>query len=260
MMSSFTSLPGTLAVGGSPVATPPPAVEIHDLTAAYRDTPVLWDIDLTIPTGVMAAIIGPNGAGKSTLMKAMLGLIRPVVGGIKLAGESIERMRGRIAYVPQRSSVDWDFPTTVVDVVRMGAYANLGWFRRPGRRETEAALRALDRVGMTEFADRQISRLSGGQQQRVFLARALVQDAPILFLDEPLQGVDAVTEKTIIAVLHELRSQGRTVIAVHHDLATVRDYFDWVALLNVKLFAAGPTNEIFNTDNLKKTYGAIMTI
>ncbi|MGQ9829036.1 MAG: metal ABC transporter ATP-binding protein [Roseiflexus sp.] len=231
-----------------------PAIEVTDLTVVYRDKPVLWDIDLTIPGSVLMGIIGPNGAGKTTLMKTILGLVRPSAGQVLVYGKPYAQQRRLIAYVPQRNSVDWDFPTTVLDVVVMGRYGALGWFRRPGKREREQALEALARVGMQDFADRQIGQLSGGQQQRVFLARALVQDAHVYLMDEPLQGVDATTERTII-LLHDLRATGKTVVVVHHDLQTVSEYFDQVALLNVRLVAGGPVEEVFTAASLRATYG-----
>ncbi len=201
------------------------------------------------------AIVGPNGAGKTTLIKAMLGLIRPVSGRVLIHGQPYVSNKQAVAYVPQRGSVDWDFPTTAFDVVLMGTYGQLGWIRRPGLRQKEAAREALQKVGMWDFADRQISQLSGGQQQRVFLARALVQEAPVYFMDEPFQGVDAVTEKAVVELLRELRAQGRTVLVVHHDLATVPEYFDWTTLLNVRRIASGPTSEIFTPENIAIAYG-----
>jgi manganese/zinc/iron transport system ATP- binding protein len=203
----------------------------------------------------MMAIVGPNGAGKTTLLKAMLGLLKPVSGRVLIHGQPYQTNRQAVAYVPQKTSVDWDFPTTAFDVVLMGTYGQLGWLRRPGFKQKEAAREALARVEMLDFADRQIRQLSGGQQQRVFLARALVQEAPVYFMDEPFQGVDAVTEKAIIHLLRELRAQGRTLLVVHHDLATVKDYFDWTMLLNVRKVASGPTAEILNPDRLRETYG-----
>jgi manganese/zinc/iron transport system ATP- binding protein len=232
-----------------------PAVDIHDLTVAYSERPVLWDIDVTVPRGVLAAVIGPNGAGKTTLIKAILGLVRPISGEIYVLGKPFSSHSGCVAYVPQRSSVDWDFPTTALDVVLMGTYGRLGWFRRPGRRERQEALNALERVGMRELAHRQIGQLSGGQQQRIFLARALVQQAPLILLDEPFQGVDAVTEQTMVTLLRQLRDHGHTVLVVHHDLQTAAQYFDWVILLNVRLIASGPTASTFNLENLQRTYG-----
>ncbi len=231
------------------------ALEITDLTVAYRDKPVLWDVDLAVPAGTLMAIVGPNGAGKTTLIKATLGLVRPAAGQTLIYGSPYAEQRRLVGYVPQRGSVDWDFPTSVLDVVMMGRYGSLGWLRRPGRREREQAMAALEKVRMAEFAGRQISQLSGGQQQRVFLARALVQDAQIYFMDEPFQGVDAVTERSIVAILREMRAAGKTVVVVHHDLQTVAEYFDWVAMINVRRIAVGPVAEAFTEANLRATYG-----
>ncbi len=231
------------------------AIEVTDLTVAYRDKPVLWDVDLAVPPGVLMAVVGPNGAGKTTLVKAMLGLVRPAAGQVLIYGRPYADQRRLVGYVPQRGSVDWDFPTSVLDVVMMGRYARLGWIRRPGREDRAAALDALDKVGMEELADRQISQLSGGQQQRVFLARALVQDARIYLMDEPFQGVDATTERAIVTLLQELRGAGKTLVVVHHDLQTVAEYFDWVTLLNVRRIASGPVDDAFTHENLRLTYG-----
>ncbi len=234
------------------------ALDIHDLTVSYRDKVALQDVDLAIPAGKLAAIIGPNGAGKSTLLKAALGLVPTVAGSVLVHGQPYAKQRHLVGYVPQRSSVDWDFPTTVLDVVLMGTYGRLGWIRRPGRAERDRALACLDQVGMADYADRQIGQLSGGQQQRVFLARALAQDASVYFLDEPMAGVDAVTEQTILSVLQDLARQGRTIICVHHDLDSAPQYFDWVVLLNVRVIASGPLATTFTADNLRKTYGGSM--
>ena len=234
---------------------PPPAIDVADLTVAYREQPVLWDVDLQVPEGVLMAVVGPNGAGKTTFVKAVLGLVPVAAGRVEVLGQPVSAKRRLIAYVPQRGSVDWDFPTSVLDVVMMGRYGALGWFRRPGAAERERATDALGQVGMADFAGRQISELSGGQQQRVFLARALVQDARIVLMDEPFQGVDATTERTIVTLLQTLRSEGRTVVVVHHDLQTVPEYFDWVFLLNVRRVAAGPVSEVFTDANLRATYG-----
>ena len=231
------------------------AVEVRDLTVAYQDKPVLWDIDLTVPSGVLMAVVGPNGAGKTTLIKALLGLLRPAAGQVRFLGAPYEERRREVAYVPQRGSVDWDFPTSALDVVMMGLYGRLGWIRRPGRKERDLAMEALTKVGMQDFAHRQISQLSGGQQQRVFLARALVQDAEIYLMDEPFQGVDATTERAIISLLRELRQSDRTLLVVHHDLQTVTEYFDHVLLLNVRRIASGPVSEVFTEENLRLTYG-----
>ena len=248
---SLEQAPDGHAVEQAPVA-------IRDLTVAYRDKPVLWDIDLTIPEGRLVAIIGPNGAGKSTLIKSVLGLIPIAAGNITFYGKPYATQRQLVGYVPQRGSVDWDFPTDALDVVMMGRYGKLGWLRRPGRQDREVALECLRQVGMMDYAGRQISQLSGGQQQRVFLARALAQDARIYFMDEPFAGVDATTERAIVALLSELRKAGKTVVVVHHDLETAPDYFDWCVLLNVRLLAAGPIAEVFTVDNLQRTYGGRM--
>jgi manganese/zinc/iron transport system ATP- binding protein len=231
------------------------AIAVRDLTVAYQDRPVLWDVDLEVPTSVLMAIVGPNGAGKTTLIKAILGLVRPAAGQIEILGQPYHKTRNKVGYVPQRGTVDWDFPTNVLDVVLMGTYGSLGWIRRPREHDREKALEALEKVSMSEFADRQISQLSGGQQQRVFLARALVQDAQVYLMDEPFQGVDATTERAIVTLLQDLRSAGKTVVCVHHDLQTVPDYFDSVTLLNVRKIASGPVEEVFNDANLRLTYG-----
>ncbi|QFU00779.1 High-affinity zinc uptake system ATP-binding protein ZnuC [Halomonas sp. THAF5a] len=231
------------------------ALHVEDLTVSYHSKPVLWDIDFDVPPGVMAAIVGPNGAGKSTLIKSVLGLVPTVAGHVTLHGRPYKAQRRRVGYVPQRSSVDWDFPTTALDVVTMGLYGRLGWLRRPGRRERDEAMAALELVGMADFARRQISQLSGGQQQRVFLARALVQKADVYFLDEPMAGVDATTERAIVDILRRLRDEGKTVIVVHHDLQTVRSYFDWLLILNVRVIAQGPVAEVYTAEHLRQAYG-----
>lgn len=232
------------------------AVEVEDLTVAYNAKPVLWDIDLKIPKGQLMAVVGPNGAGKTTLIKAMLGLLKPVTGAVRFLDGSgdIRALKNRIGYVPQSGSVDWDFPATVQDVVLMGCYGKLGWIRRPRKEDIELTKQTLKKVGMQEYASRQISQLSGGQQQRVFLARALVQEAEVYFMDEPFKGVDAQTERAIITLLKDLKDQGKTVVVVHHDLQTVPDYFDWVTLINLRVVASGPVEEVFHEENLKKTY------
>ncbi len=231
------------------------AIDVRDLTVAYRDKPVLWDIDLEVPAGVLMAIVGPNGAGKTTLIKAILGLVRPTAGQVLIDSKPYEEQRHIVGYVPQRGSVDWDFPTSVLDVVMMGMYRQLGWFRLPGKKERSRGTEALIKVGMEAYASRQISQLSGGQQQRVFLARALVQQADVYFMDEPFQGVDATTERAIVALLQDLRDEGKTVVVVHHDLQTVPEYFDWVTLLNVRRVASGPVPDVFTQANLRLAYG-----
>lgn len=232
-----------------------PVIEVSDLTVAYRDRAVLWDVDLAVPEGVLLAVLGPNGAGKTTLIQAILDLVPRVAGRVRVLGRPVSEARTAIAYVPQKNSVDWDFPATVLDVVTMGRYGRLGWFRLPGRADREAAMEALRQVGMEAFASRHIRALSGGQQQRTFLARALVQDAAVYLMDEPFQGVDAMTERVIVDRLRDLRARGRTVVVVHHDLQTVRDYFDWVLLLNVRCIACGPVHEVFTEANLRLCYG-----
>jgi manganese/zinc/iron transport system ATP- binding protein len=234
-------------------------LEVHDLTVAYQTQPVLWDVDLTLPEHHLIAVVGPNGAGKSTLLKAVMGLVRPLTGWIEVYGAPYRERRSLVGYVPQRESVDWDFPTSALDVVTMGRYGQLGWFRRPRRRDREAALASLEKVGIRHLAERQISQLSGGQQQRVFLARALAQEARLYLMDEPFAGVDATTEEAILSLFKELRSEGRTVIAVHHDLQTVAEYFDWVVFLNLRLVAAGPVATTFTDENVQRTYGGRLT-
>lgn len=230
-------------------------LKVDNLTVAYQKKPVLRSVSFDVPSGKLIGVLGPNGAGKSTLLKAVLGLLPKVEGDVSIYGRPYQEQRKIVGYVPQRESVDWDFPTNALDVVMMGRYGHLGWFRRPGLKEREIAMECLTKVGMADFAGRQISQLSGGQQQRVFLARALAQNAQLYFMDEPFAGVDATTEKAIITLLHELKEQGKTVLVVHHDLSTVKEYFDHVLLLNGELVAVGPTEETFTSDNLRKTYG-----
>ncbi|WP_051511366.1 metal ABC transporter ATP-binding protein [Skermanella stibiiresistens] len=234
-------------------ATPP--LEVRGLTVAYNRKPVLWSADYTAPARGLIAIVGPNGAGKSTFIKACLGLVPAVSGTVKVHGGPVAKRRALIGYVPQRETVDWDFPASALDVVAMGRYAMIGWCRPVGRAHKEAARACLDRVGMADFADRQIGQLSGGQQQRVFLARALAQEARVYFMDEPFAGVDAATERAVIQVLRDLDHAGRTVICVHHDLQTVADYFDHVLLLNTRVVAAGPVATTLNAETLRQTYG-----
>ncbi len=232
-----------------------PAIKIEQLSVNYDKTPVLWDINCEIPEGVLAGIIGPNGAGKSTLLKSLLGLTEPLSGRIEFFGQPYKKVRQRIAYVPQRSSVDWDFPITAFEVVLMGRYGKLGLLKWPRSADKEAARRALDLVGMLPFADRQISQLSGGQQQRLFIARALLQDADIYLMDEPFAGVDMATEKAIIALMEKLKMQGKTLLVVHHDLSTVDNYFNWIIMLNTCLIASGPVSQVYHSENVIRTYG-----
>jgi manganese/zinc/iron transport system ATP- binding protein len=240
---------GAEANGAAPLS-------IRDLTVAYGDKPVLWDVDLTLPKGQLTAIIGPNGAGKSTLIKAAMDLVPITAGTVEVFGRPYREQRRLVGYVPQRTSVDWEFPTDAVDVVLMGTYGRLGWIRRPGRAQVAHATRCLEQVGMAAFAHRQISQLSGGQQQRVFLARALAQDADLYFMDEPFAGVDATTERAIVSLLKELRANGKTLVCVHHDLQSAPEYFDHVVLLNGRLIASGPMATTFTDENVARTYGS----
>jgi manganese/zinc/iron transport system ATP- binding protein len=235
-------------------------LSIRDLTVAYQRQPVLWDIDYDAPPGRLIAVVGPNGAGKSTLIKSVLGLVPPLSGEVLFFGHPYAEVRLRVGYVPQRTSVDWDFPVNVLDVVTMGLYGRIGWCRPVLASHRRKALAALEQVELAEFANRQISQLSGGQQQRVFLARALVQDADLYLMDEPFAGVDAATERALIQLLRALRSAGKTAMVVHHDLQTAADYFDDVLLLNLRLIAAGPMAEVFTADNLRRTYGGKLAV
>jgi manganese/zinc/iron transport system ATP- binding protein len=235
-------------------------LSVHDMTVAYHRKAVIWDIDYDAPRGKLVAIVGPNGAGKSTLIKAVLDLVPKVSGEVTIFGRPYRASRERVAYVPQRESVDWDFPVHALDVVAMGLYRQIGWFLPVTRRYRARGLEALHRVGMADFAYRQISQLSGGQQQRVFLARALVQNADLYLMDEPFAGVDASTERAIVELLRELRGQGKTALVVHHDLQTVPEYFDEVMLINMRLVASGPVREVFTSENLRKTYGGKLVL
>jgi manganese/zinc/iron transport system ATP- binding protein len=247
-----------------PQQTAVPAADIplvvRDLNVAYQTKVVVWDADFDAPPGKLVAIVGPNGAGKSTLLKAALGLVPVASGSVRFFGLPYRQARRRVAYVPQRESVDWDFPVSALDVVAMGLYRRIGWCLPVRRKDRELARAALAKVGLADYAARQISQLSGGQQQRVFLARALAQEADLYLMDEPFASVDAATERAIVEVLRELRSRGRTVVCVHHDLPTVPEYFDHVALLNMRVVAQGPVGETFTTENLRKTYGARLTL
>jgi len=240
-----------------PVTVP---LSVHDMTVAYHRKPVLWDIDFDIPEGKLIGIVGPNGAGKSTLIKACLDLIPKASGKVTIYGKPYKEQRKLVGYVPQRETVDWDFPVSALDLVAMGRYAKVGWLRWVGKAHKQAAMAALEKVGMADFAQRQISQLSGGQQQRVFLARALAQEASLYFMDEPFAAVDAATELAIVRILHDLKEAGRTTLVVHHDLQTVPQYFDWVILLNMRIVAVGPTEEVFTKENLQKTYGGKLTL
>jgi manganese/zinc/iron transport system ATP- binding protein len=237
-----------------------PILEIHDLTVSYDQSPVLWNVDLSLPGGKLIGILGPNGAGKSTLIKAVMGLV-PVTGGyVKIFDRELDEVRSRISYVPQRESVDWNFPASVLDVVMMGTYGKLGLFRRPGKKEKQIAMDCLEKVGMQGFVDRQISELSGGQQQRVFIARALAQEADLYLMDEPFAGVDMATETAIFQLLQEMTAAGKTVIVVHHDIHSAMNYFDWIIMLNLHLVASGPKSEVVTEDLLRKTYGGKLNL
>jgi manganese/zinc/iron transport system ATP- binding protein len=239
---------------------PESPLSIHDMTVAYQRRPVLWDIDYAAPPGNLIAIVGPNGAGKSTLIKAVLNLVPKVAGSVSFFGSPYSKQRGRVGYVPQRSSVDWDFPVNALDVVTMGLYRRIGWFWPVRKRHRLKAMESLVRVGMQDYATRQISQLSGGQQQRVFLARALAQEADFYLMDEPFAGVDAATERAIVDVLHDLKNAGRTAMVVHHDLQTVSEYFDEVVLLNMRLIASGSVADVFTDENLRATYGGKLAL
>ena len=231
------------------------ALETHQLTVNYDKALVLWDVSLSVPPGKIVAVIGPNGAGKTTFIKTVLGIVKPISGRVEFFGKPFNNARRRIAYVPQREAVDWNFPVTVLELVMMGRYGHSGmfkWFRKADR---EAARRYLAMVGMAEYAERQISQLSGGQQQRVFLARALLQEADIYFMDEPFVGIDMITEKVLVELLHKLRAKGKTIFVVHHDLNTIETYFDWVVILNMRLIACGSIKEAYTPENIERAYG-----
>lgn len=255
---AVTAPAARMATGQEHPCTTP--LSIHDMTVAYHRKPVLWDIDVDLPEGGLIGMVGPNGAGKSTLIKACLDLIPKASGRVLVYGKPYRRQRKRVAYVPQRETVDWDFPVNALDLVAMGRYGKIGWCLPVTRTHKQVAMAALDRVGMADYARRQISQLSGGQQQRIFLARALAQEADLYFMDEPFAAVDAATEKAIVQVLRDLKKAAKTVLVVHHDLQTVPQYFDWVILLNMRIVAFGPTGEIFTSENLQKTYGGKLTL
>lgn len=236
------------------------SIEVHNLTVSYDATPVLWDLDFALPAGKIIGVIGPNGSGKTTLLKSIMGLIPVSSGYVKVFDKSIDQVREKVAYVPQRESVDWDFPASVMDVVLMGRYRRGNLFRRTSRTDIEIAERCIERVGLTELKDRQISQLSGGQQQRVFIARALAQQADVYLMDEPFVGVDAATENSILQLLKSMKEEGKTVLIIHHDLQTVSDYFDYLVLLNTRLIAKGLPAEVLTTENLSNAYGGQLTL
>jgi manganese/zinc/iron transport system ATP- binding protein len=248
----------TIATNGEVDASVP--LSIYDLTVAYHRKPVIWDISFDLPPGKLIGVVGPNGAGKSTLLKAVMDLIPRASGRVRVFGDTYRRNRHRVGYVPQRESVDWQFPVNARDVVTMGLYDEIGWCRPVRKRHREQSMEALRRVGIAELANRQISQLSGGQQQRTFLARALVQDADLYLMDEPFAAVDAATERAIVDILRELKNRQKTTVVIHHDLQTVPEYFDYVVLLNMRVVAHGPVETTFTPENLNKTYGGRLTL
>ena len=235
-------------------------LSVYDLTVAYHRKPVIWDVSFDIPPGKLIGIIGPNGAGKSTLLKAVMDLIPKASGRVQIFGKSYQKNRHRGGYVPQRESVDWDFPVDALDVVTMGLYKEIGWCLPVRKKHKVRAMEALERVGIADYARRQISQLSGGQQQRTFLARALVQNADLYLMDEPFAAVDAATEKAIVQILQEMKESGKTALVIHHDLQTVPEYFDYVILLNMRVIDHGLTADVFTPENLQKTYGGRLTL
>jgi len=236
-----------------------PSIETHNLTVVYNKKPAIWNIDFTLPKGQIIGIMGPNGSGKSTLLKSIMGIVDPNIGYVRIFDKTLDEVRDQVSYVPQRQSVDWDFPASVYDVVAMGRYARKGMFMRLNKTDHEVITACLDKVNLLPYQNRQISQLSGGQQQRVFLARALTQEADVYLMDEPLVGVDASTEQSIITLLKQMKSEGKTILVVHHDLHTASDYFDWLVLLNTRLVASGPFAQVFDEDILKDTYGGQLT-
>lgn len=234
------------------------AIQIQGLTVCYDEHPILWNLDLGIPKGVMVAVVGPNGAGKSTLLKASLQLTPAIGGSIQFLGQPLEKVRKKVAYVPQRESVDWNFPIDVYQLVMMGRYAHLGWLKSPSCVDESIVEKVLDLVGMTAYRHRQINQLSGGQQQRAFLARALAQQAAVYLMDEPFAAVDQTTEKQLARIMKELTQEGVTAFVVHHDLQTLREYFDWVVLLNGRIIASGPVEEVCRPELLEETYGRVI--
>ncbi len=236
------------------------SIEVHNLTTTYGGAPVLWDVDFELPLGEIIGVIGPNGSGKTTLLKTIMGLLKPSSGYVKILNQELDKVRERVAYVPQRESVDWDFPASVFDVVMMGRYRKNNLFKRSNRTDVQIVLESIEKVGLSEFKNRQIAQLSGGQQQRVFIARALAQRADIYLMDEPFVGVDAATENSILRLLAEMKNQGKTVLIIHHDLQTVSDYFDYLVLLNTRLIAKGTPQEVLTKENLGNAYGGQLTL
>jgi len=238
----------------------PPALELHNLTVMYDSKPVLWNVDYEVPSKKLVGIVGPNGSGKTTMLKSIMGLLSPSSGYVKIFDQDLAQVRDRVAYVPQRGSVDWDFPINVFDTVLMGRFKRNRLFQRSSREDKEIAMECLKKVQMEKFVKRQISQLSGGQQQRVFIARALAQQADLYLMDEPFAGVDAATESAILDILQDMQAAGKTIIVVHHDLQTVAQYFNWLVMLNTRLIASGPVEQVFVPDILEQTYGGNMSI
>lgn len=237
-----------------------PVLEVHDLTVSYDRNPVLWNVDFSVPEGKLIGIIGPNGAGKSTLLKSAMGLVEAQSGFVKVFGQDLDDVRSDVSYVPQRETVDWDFPASVLDVVLMGRYARRGLFSRVSKEDKEIAMESLAKVSMEKYHKRQIAQLSGGQQQRVFIARSLAQQAKLYLMDEPFAGVDASAESAILSLLQGMRAEGKTIMVVHHDLQSAFEYFDWVILLNMRLIASGPKEDVFTKELLQETYGGKLTL
>ncbi|MCP3659207.1 MAG: metal ABC transporter ATP-binding protein [Bacteroidetes bacterium] len=237
-----------------------PSIEIHDMTVSYNRKPVLWGVDISLPKNQIISIVGPNGAGKSTLLKSIMGLIEIDSGYIKIFDKSLNEIRHKVSYVPQRESVDWDFPASVYDIVMMGRYQYMGLFRRASKKDKEIVLDSMEKLSIASLKNRQISQLSGGQQQRVFLARALAQQADIYFMDEPFSAIDISTENAIIELFKEMVKLNKTIIVVHHDIYSVKNYFDWTVMLNMRIIASGPTNQVLNAENFKETYGSHLNI
>ncbi len=237
-----------------------PIIEVHNLTVSYTQNPVLWNLDFTLPQGELIGIIGPNGSGKTTLLKTMMQLVKPDSGYVKMFDQSLDNIRHKVSYVPQRESVDWDFPATVYDVVLMGRYSPKNILKRLSKTDKDLAWEALEKVGMAAFATRQIAQLSGGQQQRVFIARALARQADLYLLDEPFTGVDAASEEAILQLLITMKNEGKTIVVVHHDLHTAKAYFNWIILLNTRLIASGWKDEVFKTELLQAAYGGRLTL
>ncbi len=235
-------------------------LQIKDLTVAYQNNVVLQNVNLSIPSGNLVGIIGPNGAGKSTLLNAIMHLIPKIEGEVKIKGESLKTIRKQVAFIPQRDSVDWNFPISVLDLVLMGRYVKLPWYKKITDLDKQQALNCLEKVNMLNFADKHISELSGGEKQRIFIARALAQEAEVYFFDEPLVGIDATSEKEIMEILNQMKMEGKSIFVVHHDLQSSVEYFDWVIFINRKIVASGPISSVFSLQNLQNTYGEAFSV